>query len=107
MTLEPPFGLEDDIQIEELAFGTAVFQAARGNSKGQCVFTAAKSHTNRATAVAYFKTQQGYRGAAGSLVLTEGATTITMEAICKSAVAVKMNGVRWTFRYVFMITSVS
>jgi hypothetical protein len=107
MTLEPPFGLEDSLQEEELAFGTVVFQAMRGNSRGQCAFTAAKSHATRATAVAYLLTQQSYRGAPGSLVITEAATTITMTAQLVSAMAVEFKGLRWTIRYVFRITTMS
>lgn len=105
--MEPPFGLEDAIQEDELAFGATVFQADRGNTRGPCIFTAATSHADRPTAMAYFKTQQGYRGKTGTLVFTEAATTITMSGILKSAMATRIVGVRWYIRYVFQITSVS
>jgi len=95
-------------QVEQLAFASNAERIMRGNVSGDCIFTAGKSHADRGTALAYFKTNFGYIGQTGSLVITVDATTITMaNATLRSVTAVEINGVRWMLRYTFGITTVA
>lgn len=106
--MEPPLGLQDAEQKDELAFAAAPFIQGRGNTQGACVFTVEKSHADEDTALAYAKTQQGYRSQWGVLVLTmRSGGTMTMTAYLHSAIVVMMRGVRWGIRYTFTITTMT
>lgn len=101
-------GGQGEEQLDNLAFGANPSRLMRGNVAGDCVFTAAKSHADRGTALNYFKTNYGYIGQVGSLVITMDAATLTMAgATLKGVTVAEFNGVRWTLRYTFGITTIT
>jgi hypothetical protein len=98
-------GLE---QVQRLAFGANPFRAMRGNVAGDCVFTARKSHADRATAMNYFKTNYGYIGQMGTLVLAQDAASLTMaNATFRGVIVAEFNGLEWTLRYTFGMTTIT
>lgn len=95
-------------QLDPLAFADFVSRLMRGNVQGDCVFTARKSHADVDTAAAYFKAEYSRQGQKGSLVLTFGATTMTMaNATCRAVRVVLPDGVHWILRYKFGITTIT
>jgi hypothetical protein len=107
------------IEIESLGGGAvvqalqrfraaAVVYAQRGLVSGELTFTASKSHADRATAVGFFKTEYGRLNGQGQLVITEAATTLTMDGVVLRGVqCVRFNGLRWTIRYTFAISTIT
>ena len=80
----------------------------RGNVAGDCVFSSVQSYATRAAAAADFKAKFGLLGATGSLVLTMDATTLTMaNATYRAVHTVKVEGLRWTMRHTFGITTIT
>lgn len=95
-------------QVEPLDGAAAAVQFARGNVQGEFVFTAGKSHADRATAVNYFKAQFGKLNQKGSLVYTVDSATLTMAgAVLRAVTVADIVGLRWTIRYAFGITTVT
>src|SRR4051812_30381575 len=66
------------VNTEPVYGGASVAKFPQGNVNGQCVFTAAKSQADYATAAAYFKAEYARLNGQGALVVTIGATTLTM-----------------------------
>ena len=94
-------------QVSPLARGTAVQRFARGNVSGDVVFSSSKSHATRAAAASAWKSEYGRLNEVGTLVLTIDATTLTYAgAVLRSVVGIP-DGVRWTLRYTFGVTTVS
>ena len=94
-------------QVDELAFASFAARVMRGNVRGQCVFSAAQSYKDAPTAAAALKTAYALMGMPGSLVLTFGATTLTMAGATVGPVRmVKFVGTRLVIRYSFGITSI-
>lgn len=80
----------------------------RGNSAGEVVISAAKSHESRAAAATFFKGEYGRINQVGTLELTIDATVMSFAgATLKAVTAVGVEGLRWTVRYQFGITTVS
>ncbi|PWU18908.1 MAG: hypothetical protein C5B50_07780 [Verrucomicrobia bacterium] len=90
-------------------FGAAtVLRLALGNQAGECVFTAAKSHASRDAAAQFFAGELARLNQVGSLVLTFDAQTLTMaNAVLKGVGVVGVEGLRWTVRYTFGITTIT
>lgn len=95
-------------QVVKLAFGANPFRAMRGNVAGDCVFTARRSHADRQTAANYFKTNYGYIGQQGTLLLTIDAASLTMaNATFRGVIVAEFNGLEWTLRYTFGMTTIT
>jgi hypothetical protein len=95
-------------QVEALLRGANPARFARGNVAGDCVFSAGKSHATRAAAIAFFLAEYARLNTQGSLVITEGSATLTLaNAICRGVMVARINGLRWTLRYTFGITTIT
>jgi hypothetical protein len=101
-------GSEGVEQVVPLFQGANPFRQMLGNVSGGCVFTAAKSHADRPTAANFFKGEVARVGQQGTLVLTIDSATITMgNATLRGVAAVAVDGVRWTVRYTFGVTTIA
>jgi hypothetical protein len=95
-------------QVSTLFGGANVLRIAAGNVGGECVFTAAKSHATLDAALTFFKAEFARLNGTHSLVLTQGAVTLTMaNAVCKAVEVVLVIGLRWSIRYTFGITTIT
>lgn len=95
-------------QVEPLFRSASVLRIPRGNVAGECVFTVAQSHASRAAAATFLKGEYARINGQGSLVLTEGATTLTMaNAVCSGVTLAGAVGLRWWVRYAFGITTIT
>lgn len=95
-------------QVEELFQADAVARFARGNVGGECVFTAEKSHATYGAALTFFKAEYARLDEQGTLVLTEGAVTLTMAgAVLRGVERATQTGLRWGIRYTFGITTIT
>jgi hypothetical protein len=98
-------GLE---QVVPLFQGANPFRQMLGNVCGDCIFTAARSHADRASAAAFFKGEAARVGQKGNLVLTIDSASLTMaNATLRSVAAIAFDGTRWTLRYGFGITTIT
>jgi len=78
----------------------------RGNVSGDCIFTSAKSFANRAQAVTFFASQFALLNGQGALTLTIDTAALTMaQAVFRGLQTTEINGLRWTLRYSFGITT--
>lgn len=95
-------------QVTPIFRAAAVQRLARGNVAGTCAFTVGKSHASVAAALTYFKAEYGRMNQKGTLVLTEGAVTLTMaNAVLRSVSRAAGTGLRWVVRYEFGMTTIT
>lgn len=108
MVLEQ-LGGECQEQVDPLFRATYVARRARGNVAGNCAFTAAKSHASREAAMAVMVAEYARMGEKGSLALTFGAAGVMTlaNAVLKGVELADTNGLRWTIRYRFGITTMT
>jgi len=107
ITLEA-LGLESAEQVDQLFRAAAVTRRARGNTAGDCVFTVGKSHATAVAALAYLKAELVRVDKKGSLVLTDGTTTVTMaNALLRAVTLDQVRGVRVWIRYRFGISTIT
>lgn len=89
-------------QVVPLFRATNAARYSRGNVAGEAGFSVARSHANLAAALTYWKGEYGRLGTKGTLVLTEGVTTVTCSnAVLKAVVLAGVTGTRWAIRYGF------
>ena len=107
------FGQILDLSDQAQEQVTPLFRAShparfmRGNVAGQCVFSAWKSLTTVALAAAYVKAELARVNQTGALVLTLGATTLTMTgATLRNVAREEWDGVFVRVRYTFGIGGV-
>jgi hypothetical protein len=102
------FGGQSLEQVVQLPRAASVARYARGNVAGVLVLVAAKSHADRATMMAAWKTEYARLNTKGELVLTEGITTWTMAlATLVGVTRADCAGVRLAIRYRFNITTIT
>jgi hypothetical protein len=95
-------------QTEGLFRASHAKRFPRGNVAGECVFTVSQSHASRAAAMAFFKTEYARLNEQGSLVLTEGTSTITTaNAVLNSVQLAGAIGLRWSIKYTFSTTTLT
>lgn len=101
-------GLECVEQVERMFGAAAVFRAPLGNTSGDCVFTAHKTHASRDAAAAYFIQEVGRVNQQGNLVLTFDTGTITMAvATLRGVKVVEPGGLSWMLRYTFGVRTIT
>jgi hypothetical protein len=97
------------VQKESLAGAPFPFQTPRGNNSGQFAFISTFSYPTLDAMTAALKTGLSLAGQQGSVVLTRGATTMTMaNAILRSVKRANgSDGVKLRLSYVFEITTIT
>lgn len=97
------------LEAVEDMFGQAnALRYLLGNLKGNCVFTAAKSHADADTMAAFFKTEYARINTSGLLKFTFTAATWSMaNANCIGVQRAEVSGVRLKLRYTFGITTIT
>lgn len=79
-----------------------------GNVSGDEVFTVKHSHASRDAAATYYKGQRATIGTQGSLVMTFTSTTFTFAlANLRGVMAIERDGLLWTLRYTFGVTTMT
>lgn len=98
-------------QIEPLAGGPFKVSFPRGNVDGELVFNSSKTYASYAETFTQFKTEYGRLNQQGTLVLKEGAITLTFaNAIVKGVQRMfggPAGGARMAIRYTFNITTLT
>lgn len=98
------------VQLDQLAGGANPAQFPRGNVSGDFVFRSAKTYADYQTTFAQFKTEYARLNQQGTIVLTEGAQTLTFaNAILKNVVRLfdaQSSGAHMGLRYTFSITTI-
>jgi hypothetical protein len=104
-------GASSLVQAEALAGAAAEALFPRGNVAGEIIFRSDKTYADYTTTFSTFKTIFGYLNQQGSLVITQGATTLTCaNAILKSVQRIfdaQATGARMGIRYTFAITTIT
>lgn len=101
-------GGESVCQTEPLYGAATVANFARGNVRGQFSFTARKSHATRDLAMLYLAGEYGRLNQAGTIIITQDSTTLTFaKAVLRGVNLVKPNGLEFTLRYTFEITTIT
>lgn len=97
-------------QIEALAGGANPGLFTRGNIVGEFVFRSSKTYANYHETFAQFQAEYGRLNQQGTLVLTEGAVTLTFSNAILRAVQrifdAQHSGARMGVRYTFAITTI-
>ncbi|HXT10387.1 MAG TPA: hypothetical protein VN873_02405 [Candidatus Angelobacter sp.] len=97
-------------QVEALAGGANLALFPRGNVGGQFVFRSAKTYATYHDTFAQFLTEYGRLNQQGSLVITEGAVTLTFGSALLRGVErifdAHHSGARMGIRYTFAITTI-
>ncbi len=102
------FGGQAIEQVTPLFRAVAPVRFMRGNVAGELAFVAWKSHADVATAGAFWKAEYARLNGVGSLVVTIGASTMTMAgATLRSVSRAEWSGVRLAIGYSFGIKTVS
>jgi hypothetical protein len=98
-------------QVESLAGGAHQAMFARGNVGGELVFRSAKSYASYHDTFTQFLTEYGRLNQQGSLVLTEGAVTLTFAGVILRGVQrifdAQHSGAHMGIRYTFAITIIN
>lgn len=98
-------------QVESLAGGAHQALFARGNVGGEFVFRSAKSYASYHATFAQFLIEYGRLNQQGSLVLTEGAVTLTFANVILRGVQrlfdAQHSGAHMGIRYTFAITTIT
>jgi hypothetical protein len=98
-------------QVEALAGGAHQAMFARGNVGGELIFRSSKSYASYHDTFAQFLTEYGRLNQQGSLVLTEGAVTLTFaNAILRGIQRLfdaHHSGAHMGIRYTFAISTIT
>ena len=95
-------------QVTPLFRGTNPARFMRGNVAGQCTIGAWRSCASVAVAAAYLKAEYARMNQTGALVLTLGATTLTMAgATVRAVVREEWDGLFIRLRYTFGIATIT
>jgi hypothetical protein len=98
-------------QVESLAGGAHQALFARGNVGGEFVFRSSKSYASFHATFAQFLTEYGRLNQQGSIVLTEGAVTLTFASAILRGVHrlfdAHHSGAHMGIRYTFAITTIA
>ena len=101
-------GLAAQEQVVQLAFSASVVRFPRGNTAGDCVFTALSSYTTRTLASAWVKGEIARVNQQGTLAVVIDSTTITMpNAVLRSVTPARIEGALWVLRYTFGISTIT
>jgi len=98
-------------QVEALAGGAHQAMFARGNVGGELIFRSSKSYASYHDTFAQFLTEYGRLNQQGSLVLTEGAITLTFASAILRGVQrlfdAHHSGAHMGIRYTFAISTIT
>ena len=93
-------------QVSQLVRGDNPLRLHRGNVSGEFAFRSSKTYASHDAAATAFLTLHGSLDAAGELLVTFSSETWTFAgAVLRAVQAVQINGVFWTFRFNFGITT--
>lgn len=94
--------------VQEAPLYAAAIQVLNplGNVRGDFVFTARKSFGTRTLALQALATEYARINGQGTLLVTQDSATLTMaNAVLKQVALVRPNGLEFTFRYTFEMTT--
>ena len=98
-------------QVESLAGGANLALFTRGNVGGEFVFRSSKTYADYQTTFTQFLAEYGRLNQQGTLVITEGAVTLTFANVILRAVQrifdAQHSGARMGVRYTFAITTIT
>ena len=98
-------------QVESLAGAANLVLFTRGNVGGEFVFRSSKTYTDYQTTFTQFLTEYGRLNQQGTLVIAEGAVTLTFANVILRAVHrifdTQHSGAHMGIRYTFAITTIT
>jgi hypothetical protein len=101
-------GADSQEQVVPLARAANPLRFPRGNAAGEVAFTATKTHASRDAAASYAAGEIARLNQQGTLELTFDTHKLTCaSATLKGVRAVSVEGLRWTIRYTFGVTTIT